>query len=74
MASHYVSVPTAADASNLGTLYNLDTGTSSTAADVIELRVLDGASLSRKDVLLALEKFCQFIKNVDLSSAFSLNP
>lgn len=31
--------------------------TSSTSADDIELRVADGASLTRKDVVLALEAF-----------------
>lgn len=36
--------------------------TSSTSGDDIELRVADGASLTRKDVLLALEAFERVIE------------
>lgn len=37
--------------------------TSTTAGDDIELRVADGASLTRKDVLLALEAFEKVFKS-----------
>jgi len=51
MASHYVSW-------NIGdglSPANLTTGTSSTGTDHVEIRMLDGAGLTKKDVLLALE-------------------
>ena len=53
MASHYVSW-------NIGdglSPANLTTGTSSTGADHVELRTLDGAGLTKLDVQLALEAF-----------------
>ncbi|MGJ4908865.1 hypothetical protein [Bradyrhizobium sp. HKCCYLS2033] len=54
MADHFVSL-------NRGvsglTETDFTTGTSSTAADQIELRIKDGASLTKKDVVLALEAF-----------------
>lgn len=36
---------------------NITTGTSSTAGDHVELRTLDGAALTKNDVLLALKAF-----------------
>lgn len=74
MADHYVSVVDVNDANDLTNLYSLATGTSSTSANAIELRVKDGAGLSRKDVLQALVNFELFIENQQLSSAFDLNP
>lgn len=53
MADHYISF-NKADGINPG---NLTAGTSSTASDQVELRMLDGAALTQKDVLLALESF-----------------
>lgn len=73
MANHFVSTNKGISGT-LSDLYNMDTGTSTTSADDIELRVADGASLSRKDVLLALDKFKRFIENPKTSSAFILNP
>ncbi len=66
MASHYVSLNQGVS----GTKYSdFTTGTSSTGTDQIELRVLDGASLSKKDVLLALEAFERFFENAQQVSA-----
>lgn len=42
------------------------TGTSSTAGDDIELRIADGASLTRKDVQIALEAFERAYANKDI--------
>jgi len=60
MADHFVSI-------NRGKDGFKDTdftfGTSSAATDKIELRVLDGAGLTRKDVLLALEAFERLFNN-----------
>lgn len=54
MASHYISL-------NRGksgfASVDFTTGTSSTGTDQIELRVLDGASLSKMDVHNAIEAF-----------------
>lgn len=73
MANHFVSTTRAKD-QLLDDLYNMTTGTATTAGDDIELRVADGSSLTRKDVLLALDKFKRFIENPKVSSAFILNP
>lgn len=60
MASHYVSLARGVQ----GFAYNdFTTGTSSTGGDGIELRVLDGASLTKKDVIIALEAFERFFEN-----------
>lgn len=52
------------------------TGTASTATDQIELRIKDGASLTRKDVDLALDAFKLFFQNAQQFSAagFDVNP
>lgn len=73
MASHYVSLNRGVS----GTKYSdFTTGTSSTGTDQIELRVLDGASLTRKDVDLALEALERFFQNAQQFSAagFDVNP
>jgi len=57
MASHYISFNKGAGISPA----NLTTGTSSTAGDQIELRTLDGQSLTQVDVRLALEAFEAYI-------------
>lgn len=66
MASHYVSL-------NRGEQGFVDTeftsGTSSTAGDDIELRVRDGASLTKKDVIIALEAFERYFETAKLVSA-----
>lgn len=60
MASHFASL----NRGETGTLESDFTfGTSTTAGDAIELRVLDGASLTKKDVVLALEAFERLINN-----------
>lgn len=60
MASHYISLNRGVQ----GFKYSdFTTGTSSSASDAIELRVLDGASLSKKDVLVALEAIERFFEN-----------
>lgn len=53
MADHYISWVKGDGLSPA----NLTTGTSSTAGDPVELRTLDGAGLTKVDVLLALEAF-----------------
>lgn len=66
MASHYISL-------NRGesgfAQSDFTTGTSSTAGDAIELRILDGASLSKLDVEKALEAFERFIADSQRCSA-----
>lgn len=60
MADHFVSINRGVS----GMKYSdFTTGTSTSATDKIELRVLDGAGLTRKDVLLALEAFERFFNN-----------
>ena len=66
MADHYVSLNRGIQ----GFKYSdFTTGTSTTAGDAIELRVLDGASLTKKDVLVALEAFERFFENAQQVSA-----
>lgn len=66
MADHFVSLNRGVS----GTKYSdFTTGTSSAATDHVELRVLDGASLTKKDVLLALEAFERFFENAQQVSA-----
>lgn len=60
MADHYVSLNRGVE----GFKYSdFTTGTSSTATDKIELRVLDGAGLTKVDVIKALEAFERFFEN-----------
>lgn len=66
MADHYVSLNRGVE----GFKYSdFTTGTSSTAGDAIELRVLDGASLTKKDVKVALEALERFFENAQQVSA-----
>jgi hypothetical protein len=66
MADHYVSLNRGVQ----GFKYSdFTTGTSTTAGDGIELRVLDGASFTKKDVLVALEAFERFFENAQQVSA-----
>jgi hypothetical protein len=44
------------------------TATSSTTGDDIELRVADGASLTRRDVMLALKAFERFFQQFQSTS------
>lgn len=57
MADHFVSLNRGEDGFKNS---DFTTGTSSTAGDAIELRVLDGASLDKMDVKRALEAFQRF--------------
>ena len=57
MADHYISF-NKGDGISPG---NLTTGTSSTGTDQVELRTLDGESLTQTDVRLALEAFEAYI-------------
>jgi hypothetical protein len=66
MASHYVSLNRGIDGFK-GT--DFTSGTSSTAADAIELRVLDGASLTRLDVVKAIEAFERYFENSVVTTA-----
>lgn len=66
MADHFVSL----NRGEQGFAYNdFTTGTSSTSGDQIELRVADGASLTKKDVIIALEAFERFFENAQQVSA-----
>lgn len=65
MASHYVSINQGKDGFAES---DFTTGTSSTGTDQIELRVLDGASLSKLDVVKALEAFERLFENPQWSS------
>lgn len=60
MASHYVSL-------NRGesgfASVDFTTGTSSASTDQVELRVLDGAGLTKLDLVVALEAFERFVKD-----------
>lgn len=66
MASHYVSINRGVNGTKSS---DLTTGTASTAGDGVELRVLDGASLTKKDVILALEAFERFFTDAKQVSA-----
>jgi hypothetical protein len=66
MADHFVSLTRGEE----GFKYNdFTTGTSSTAGDAVELRVLDGAGLSKKDVINILDAFKRFFENAQQASA-----
>lgn len=66
MASHYVSLNQGVQGEKYS---DYTTGTSSTGTDQIELRVLDGASLTKKDVQIALDAFERFFQNAQQVSA-----
>lgn len=60
MASHYVSLNRGIEGTKAS---DFTTGTSSAATDKIELRVLDGASLTKLDVVKALDAFERFFED-----------
>lgn len=60
MADHFVSINRGVDGFKDS---DFTTGTSSTAGDAIELRVLDGASLNKMDVEKALDAFKRFFQD-----------
>lgn len=57
MADHFVSLNRGVEGFKNS---DFTTGTSSTATDDIELRVLDGQSLTKLDVIKALDAFKRF--------------
>ncbi len=60
MASHYVSFARGVE----GTKYSdFNTGTSSTATDLFELRILDGVTPTKIEVDKAIEAFERFFQN-----------
>jgi hypothetical protein len=60
MASHFVSLKRGVE----GSLYaDFTTGTSSTATDLFEFRVLDGVTPKKVEVLKAIEAFERFFEN-----------
>lgn len=60
MASHYVSLNRGVEGSKYS---DFTTGTSSASTDAVELRVLDGAGLTKLDVIKILEAFEHFFEN-----------
>jgi hypothetical protein len=66
MASHYISLNRGVSGFAQS---DFTTGTSSAATDKVELRVLDGASLTKLDVITILEAFERFIQDAQRCSA-----
>lgn len=65
MSNHFVSI----NRGKTGMVASdFTAGSSSTAGDDIEIRIADGASLTRKDVMLALEAFEIYFGNKDLTT------
>lgn len=69
MASHYLSLNRGEAGFSRG---EFTTGTSSTSTDEIELRTLDGVSLTRQEVILALKAFERYLTSPDLKVAGTL--
>ena len=67
MSNHYVSLNRGAYGPNFS---DFTTGTSSTSGNDIELRVADGASLTRLDVILALEALENFFESNGAQTTF----
>lgn len=65
MANHFVSLNRGEQGFRFS---DFTTGSSSTAGDDIELRVADGASLTREDVVKALKAFARFFSNRSLTN------
>jgi hypothetical protein len=66
MADHYVSLNRGIEGSKYS---DFTTGTSSVATDKIELRILDGAGMTKVDVIKALDSFERFFENAQQVSA-----
>lgn len=66
MANHYVSLARGIEGSKYS---DYTTGTSSTAGDLFEFRVLDGVTPTRVEVLKALEAIERFFENPQQVSA-----
>lgn len=67
MANHYISINRGKDGLKPS---DLTYDTSSTSGDDIELRIADGASLTRKDIILALEAFERALTSPIFTSTF----
>lgn len=66
MADHFVSLKRGVE----GTKYSdFTTGTASAATDLFELRILDGVTPTKTEVLKALEAFERFFENAQQVSA-----
>lgn len=70
MADHYVSLNRGVSGFKQN---EFTTGAASTAADQIELRIKDGAGLTKKDAVLALEAFERFIETAPWCAAAALD-
>jgi hypothetical protein len=66
MADHFVSLARGKEGSKYS---DFTTGTSSAATDLFELRVLDGVTPTRVEVIKALEAFRRFFENPQQVSA-----
>jgi hypothetical protein len=66
MADHFVSLNRGESGMNYS---DFTTGAASTATDQFELRVKDGAGVTKIDVVLALEAFERFFNNAQQVSA-----
>lgn len=60
MADHYVSLARGVEGSKYS---DFTTGTSSSASDLFEFRILDGVTPTKVEVLKALEAFERFFEN-----------
>jgi len=60
MSSHFVSLKRGVEGSKYS---DFTTGTSSAATDLFELRILDGVTPRKVEVLKALEAFERFFEN-----------
>lgn len=59
MADHFIAIARAVQGTKQT---DFTTGTSSSAASGIELRILDGAGWTKKDAVLALKAFQRFLE------------
>lgn len=66
MADHFVSLARGKEGTNYS---DFTTGTSSSATDLFEFRVLDGVTPTKVEVLKALEAFERFFENAQQVSA-----
>lgn len=67
MSNHYISINRGKDGLKPS---DLTYDTSSTSGDDIELRIADGASLTRKDIIIALEAFERALTSPIFTSTF----
>ncbi|HWU27350.1 MAG TPA: hypothetical protein VN154_13210 [Rhizomicrobium sp.] len=66
MASHYVSLPRGVEGSKYS---DFNSGTSSSASDLFEFRVLDGVTPTKVEVHKALKAIARFFENAQEVSA-----